>query len=176
MADEKALFHISYGIFLLTAQWEGRRAGCLVNTVFQVTAQPIRIAVSVAKANQTHELMKKKGSFAVTVLDLSAPTELLGNFGYRSSAATDKFAQVRWEKDSLGNPRVLESGAAYLACEIEKALDLETHTLFVCRVVEAEEGSGGEPMTYHYYRKVKKGQAGRHAPTYVAQEKKESRP
>ena len=43
-----------------------------------------------------------------------------------------------------------------------------THVLFVARVDEAENCENSEsPMTYRYYREVKKGQSSKFAPTYV---------
>ena len=38
--DEKALFKVTYGLYVVCAQAEGQRSGCVVNTLQQVTAEP----------------------------------------------------------------------------------------------------------------------------------------
>ena len=45
--DEKALYKITYGLYVVSAQAEGQRSGCVVNTLQQVTAEPVRLAVTV---------------------------------------------------------------------------------------------------------------------------------
>ena len=47
--DEKALYKITYGLYVVSAQAEGQRSGCVVNTLQQVTAEPVRLAVTVNK-------------------------------------------------------------------------------------------------------------------------------
>lgn len=49
--DNKAMFNLSYGLFILTAKDGEKDNGCIVNTVGQVTSQPNRISLTVNKAN-----------------------------------------------------------------------------------------------------------------------------
>ena len=169
--DITALFQLSYGIYLITSHDTDQKAGCLVNTVFQLTAEPVQIGVSVAKENQTHSVIEKSGTLAVLVMEENAPTKLLGTFGYRTGRDLDKFTEQKWEADCHGDP-VTDAGVlAQLSCHVVKSVDLQTHTLFLCEVQEARNVGEGTPMTYRYYRDVKKGKAGKYAPTYVAPEK-----
>ena len=41
--DKKAMYKISYGLFVLTSAFEGRDSGCIINTGIQVTSEPNRI-------------------------------------------------------------------------------------------------------------------------------------
>lgn len=169
MLDITALFRISYGIFLLGAHDGGNPAklgGCLVNTVFQLTADPIRVGVSVAKANQTHDFITASGSVAVTVVGEQVPDLLLGTFGYRSGRDFDKYAGVKYHLDCHGNPLMEEGAVAHYSCKVEQAVDTGTHTLFICAVDQAAAFEG-TPMTYNYYREVKKLKSSKYAPTYV---------
>ena len=45
--DNKAMFDLSYGLFILTAKDGEKDNGCIVNTVGQVTSQPNRISLYV---------------------------------------------------------------------------------------------------------------------------------
>ena len=149
--------------------------GCLVNTVFQLTAEPVRIGVSVAKANATHEAIEKKGTLAVTVVSEAADYHLLGPFGYRSSREVDKFEGIKYHDDENGNPLIDVNAVSQLSCTVENSIDMGTHTLFVCRVDGAEcvENPDGAPMTYDFYRTVRKGHSSKYAPTYVEPSKKQ---
>ncbi len=170
MVDITALFSLSYGIYLLGAHdpnQPGKKAGCLVNTVFQLTAEPVRIGVSVAKENQTHDFILAGGTVSVTVMDEGAETKLLGTFGYRSGRDIDKYNEVIYSVDQHGDPLIEQNAIAHLSCAVKDVVDMDTHSLFVCDVTDAVKRSDNPPMTYTYFRDVKKGKSSKFAPTYV---------
>ena len=85
--DNNALFKISYGLFCLTAADSVKNNGCIVNTVIQVTQNPLKIAVCVNKANYTHDLIMNSGVFNVSAsvflragLPISLTASILGLF------------------------------------------------------------------------------------------------
>ena len=47
--DSTALFKISYGLFVLTANENGFDNGCIINTFSQATGNPCRVTVTVNK-------------------------------------------------------------------------------------------------------------------------------
>ena len=51
--DTKALFKIGYGLYALTAK-DKKDNGCIINTVMQVTSNPLQIAIAVNKRNYTN--------------------------------------------------------------------------------------------------------------------------
>ena len=57
--DNKAMYRLSYGLFVLTCALEGKDNGCIINTAIQVTGEPNRISIAVNKANYTQELIQK---------------------------------------------------------------------------------------------------------------------
>lgn len=169
--DISALFKLSYGIYLITAHDEEKNAGCLVNTVFQITAEPIRIGVSVSKQNQTHEMIEAGKTIAVNVVGEQTEGPLLGKFGYRSGRDVDKFAGIKSHKDHNGDIFIDEAGIlSQFSCKVVNAVDMDTHTIYICDVTDAEIVGEGEPMTYNYYRDVKKLKSSKFAPTFVAEQ------
>ena len=56
--DNKALFKISYGLYVLSAKENGKNNGCIINTLSQVTDNPLRVSVTVNKLNLTHDMTK----------------------------------------------------------------------------------------------------------------------
>ena len=63
--DRKALYDLSYGVFLLSAKAGDRVNGCITNTCIQVASSPVRVAFSVLNGNLTCEVLKEGGVFSV---------------------------------------------------------------------------------------------------------------
>lgn len=164
--DEKALYKVTYGLYVVSAQAEGQRSGCVVNTLQQVTAEPIRLSVTVNKDNLTCQLMQKAGRFAAVALDQRADMMLIGRFGFRTGKDMDKFEGISFAEDQGGMPYPLQAACAHYSCKIEQTLDLGTHMLFVGVAEESEILSEEEPLTYSYYRNVIKGKTPQSAPSY----------
>jgi flavin reductase (DIM6/NTAB) family NADH-FMN oxidoreductase RutF len=61
----------------------------------------------------------------------------------------------------------------FLEAEVTESIDIETHTLFIAKIVACEQlGEDKYPMTYAYYRDVKRGRTPKTAATYVEVEHK----
>ena len=172
--NEKALWKITYGMYIVSSRIGNDLRGQIANTVFQITAEPPRIAISINKQNATHEAIERSKVFAVSVLEKNTPMNLIGLFGFKSSREVNKFENVKYKFGKTGAPIVTENVVAYVEAEVENAIDVGTHTIFIGRVVEAQMIKEGEVMTYEYYHQVKRGSAPKTAPTYqeVKPEKK----
>lgn len=164
--DEKALYKITYGLYVVSAQAEGQRSGCVVNTLQQVTASPVRLSVAVSKDNLTCQLIEKAGRFAAVALDQRADLMSIGRFGFRTGRDLDKFEGIPFAQDGAGMPYPLETSCAHYSCKVEQQVDLGTHMLFVGLCEEAEILTEDEPLTYAYYRNVIKGLTPKNAPSY----------
>lgn len=151
--DPKALFQITYGLYLLTAQEGGRDNGCIINTVMQVAEKPVRVAISVLKNNLTHDMVKNTGKFNVSAISTEADFELFRRFGMQSGRNVDKFSgfdAVRRSKNGL--LRLTKCANMYLSAEVVEVVDLGTHSLFIAEVTEAEVLSDGISCSYSYYQ------------------------
>ena len=80
--DNNALFKLTSGLFLLISKTD-KDNGCIINTVLQVTASPVRIITVVNKKNYTHDMLKETGIFNVSVLSEKAPMDIYKRFGFR---------------------------------------------------------------------------------------------
>ena len=161
---------LSYGMYVISTQYNDKNVGCFVNTVTQITAQNPIISVSVNKQNYTNEALKLGSKFGVSILSEETDAKVIGGFGFVSSRDTDKFADVKYLiKEDL--PIVDENTCGYLICEVINIIDAETHNIFLARVLDAEElNKDAVPMTYEYYHRVIKGKAPKTAPTYIEEE------
>ena len=164
--DLTALFNMSYGLYVVSAEAEGQRAACLINTATQVTAEPPCMMVAVNKENVTAGVIARAGSFTVTAVDQTADMPYLGNFGFRTSADYDKFEKYETAVSDLGNPYSPEHACAVYDVKLADTVDVGTHYLFVGEVVAAEKLSAEPPLTYSYYHTVLKGKTPKKASSY----------
>lgn len=166
--DSTAMFSMSYGLYVVSAEAEGQQAGCVINTAVQVTSQPIRMSVAVHKDNVTAGVIERAGAFTVTALDQTADMPYIGNFGFRTSANYDKFEKYETAVSEVGSPYSPEHACAVYACKLIDTVDVGTHYLFIGEVVQAEKLSDETPLTYSYYHSTLKGKTPPKASSYQA--------
>lgn len=164
--DMTAFFKMSYGLYVVSAEADGRKAGCVINTATQVTAEPPRLMVAVHKDNVTTDVISCAGAFTVTAIDMTADMPFIGNFGFRTSANYDKFEKYGCETSAVGSPYSPEHACALFACRVVETVDVGTHLLFIGDVVDAQKLSDEEPLTYGYYHSTLKGKTPPKASSY----------
>ncbi|MDD4003901.1 MAG: flavin reductase family protein [Elusimicrobiaceae bacterium] len=162
----KSLCDMTYGLYIVSSRDGDRLNGQIVNTAFQVTAEPARIAVGINRKNLTHDYITRTGRYTLAALAQSAPMTFIGLFGFRSGRDTDKFAVAGHGKTASGLPVPKEHTLSVLEVLVEKTVELDTHTLFIGTIAGAEKIAEGEPLTYSYYHNVLKGKTQKNATTY----------
>ena len=147
------LFNIQYGLFVITTKDDDRDNGCISNTVAQVTAQPNRISVALNKSNFTTDLIQKSGRFTASILSEAADFELFKHFGFQSGRTVNKFADFTdCRRVSNGTFAITRGTNAFISADVEQAIDLGTHMLFIGLVTEMETLSDTPSATYNYYQ------------------------
>ncbi len=139
----EGLGFITYGLYIVTSSYEGKDNAMIVNTVFQVTAEPARVA------------------FAAMPLAQTADLPFIGRFGFRTGRNFDKFAGLEFTRGRLGCPLIKQHTLSSLEVKVEQTVDVGTHTLFIGPVQDAVcfHLEPAVPMTYEYYHTVIKGKA-----------------
>ena len=158
--DTKALWDISYGLYLVTSVSGGKANGQIVNSVIQVCAEKPRIAVSINKENLTHDYITKSGVLAVSVLEEDTPMTFIGQFGFKTGRDEDKFAKIAYEKGRTGCPIVTENALSWFEGKVIGSADAGTHTVFIRRDYGGEGSEEGNPP---YLCAVSAGQKGKGA-------------
>jgi flavin reductase (DIM6/NTAB) family NADH-FMN oxidoreductase RutF/rubredoxin len=164
--DRKALYDISYGLYVITSIADGKMNGQIANTVFQISSSPAKIAVSINKENLTHEYIQKSGFLAVSILEQETPMPFIGLFGFKSGREIDKLSQCTYTKGATGCPCVTDHALSYMEGKVVASGDGGTHTVFIVELVGAVVLKKGAPLTYAYYQEVKNGKAPKTAPTF----------
>jgi flavorubredoxin/flavin reductase (DIM6/NTAB) family NADH-FMN oxidoreductase RutF/rubredoxin len=150
--DHNTMFKLSYGLFVLTARDGEKDNGCIVNTALQITVTPLRISLTVHKANYIHDMIITTGEFNISILTESAPFHIFEQFGFHSGRDTDKFSGCGYEDRTANGIRYVPTHTnGIISAKVIESHDYKTHTLFIADVVEAFTVSGEPSVTYQYY-------------------------
>lgn len=151
--DPKTMQKFSYGLFVLSAQADGKDNGCIINTAAQLTSSPNRINIAVNKANHTHDMIMATGIFNISFLSEKTSFDTFKRFGFQSGRDTDKFAgfESSVARSANGLLYVTEGTNAFMSAKVVDSYDYGSHTLFVAEVTEAQILNTDPSVTYAYY-------------------------
>lgn len=151
--DNKAMYKLSYGLFVLTAKVGDKENGCITNTAVQVASDPNTISFAVNKANYTHDMVMETKRANISVISEAADFELFKHFGFQSGRDVDKFADFRDCKYAEnGIPYITKGTNAYFSIDVKQTVDLGSHTLFIGEPTAMEVLADTASATYAYYQ------------------------
>ncbi len=151
--DMKAMYKLTYGLFVLTAKKEDKDNGCIINTAGQVTVEPNRISIAVNKTNYTHDMVLDTRVFNVSILSQDADFQMFQRFGFQSGRDVDKFDGFSdYKRSANGLVYVTKGTNGYISGKVVQTVDLGTHTLFIADVTDMEVLSDKASTTYEYYQ------------------------
>lgn len=165
--DLNVLCNISYGMYIISSNKGNLLNGQIANTVFQITNNPIIIAVSINKINLTHEFINNSSRFSISILEENTPLQFIGKFGFKSGRTENKFSDIKFKILPSGCPVVLDHTVGYIEAKVINKIDCFTHTIFLGEAMESEILKDGKVMTYEYYHKIKRGTTPQTAPTFI---------
>ena len=136
---------LTHGVYVVTAQHEGKRRGLAVAWATQVATDCILICVGDQSA--TRELILASQAFGLSILT-QGQVDVARLFGRQSSLKVDKFAGVACHTAETGSP-LLDDCAATFDCRVEAVYDYGSEKLIVGRIVAAERlKEQYEPLIY----------------------------
>ncbi len=172
LIDKKALYNISYGLFVLTSSYNSLNTGdtsssamssktgpsnskdngCILNTLCQVADNPLCVTIAVNKKNYTNELIQKSGIFNVSFISENATMDLFKRFGFATGRETDKFENFEdVARSENGLLYITKNTNAFLSAKVNQTIDLGSHWLYIANVTQAQKLSDDRPCTYSYY-------------------------
>ncbi|MGE5428104.1 MAG: flavin reductase, partial [Methylococcaceae bacterium] len=163
----KAFHKLSYGVYIVASEYQGKKVGYIANTAFQVTSQPEQIAISCHKNNNSTQTILNSKVFSLSVLKQEIDLKIIGDFGFMSSIDLDKFKGINYITAQSGAPIVMDGAVAWFDCKVVKTVDVGTHYLIIGEVLDADEISNEDPLTYKFYREQYKMLSPKNSPTYI---------
>lgn len=151
--NNKALYKLTYGLFLLTTKDDEKDNGCIINTAIQVANNPTRISIAVQKNNFTHDMVLSTGMFNISSIATTADFELFKRFGMQSGREVNKFEGFSDVKRSENGIFYLTKASnMYMSARVTEHFDLGSHTLFIAELNDAEVLSEDNSCTYDFYQ------------------------
>ena len=153
--DNKAMYKISYGLYVVTANADGKDNGLITNTLVQSASDPNTVTLSLNKSGFTHDMIMKSKKFTASVIAQNASFDLFKHFGFQSGRDVDKFKDYADAKKASNGTMIVTGGTnAFISAEVTETKDLGSHTLFIARVTDMEVLSGIGSCTYEYYQEA----------------------
>lgn len=151
--DNKAMYKLTYGLFVLTAKDGDKDNGCIINTAIQAASSPNQMSICVNKDNYTHDMIVKTGAFNVSVISQEADFALFKHFGFQSGRDVDKFKDFPDCKTSSNGIKYITKGTnAYMSVKVSQTVDLGSHTMFIGEITDMEVLSETASASYEYYQ------------------------
>lgn len=158
--NTKAMYKLSYGLFVCTAVRGDKMNGCITNTAIQVASDPNRISIAINKANYTHDMVKETGLCNVSVISQKASFDLFKHFGFQSGRDVDKFSKELlaplgdnvYSMAENGVPYITLGTNSYFSLKVEQTVDLGSHTLFICEPTAMVVLNEDPSCTYDFYQ------------------------
>ena len=151
--NSKAMYNLSYGLFVLSARQDGKDNGCIINTAGQVTTEPNQITIAVNKLNLTHDMVAVTKKFTVSILSEKADFSLFKRFGFQSGRDADKFLMLDGKKRVANETFAVTQGTnGYISAYVTQQIDVGTHTIFLASVTDMDVWDNTPSATYAYYQ------------------------
>jgi len=102
-------------------------------------------------------MIKNTGKLTVSVLTEKTPFSVYSHFGYQSGKKVDKFEDFEdVTRCANGCYRLNRNSSAYFCGTVCDSFVLDTHTMFLVDVTDADIVSTQTPVTYDFYQKYVK--------------------
>lgn len=151
--NNKAMFKLSYGLFILTAREGEKDNGCITNTAIQAASEPNQLSICVNKAGYTHDMIMRTGEFNVSVISQDGSFDLFKRFGFQSGKDVDKFEGFDGCKRAANGILYVTDGTnAFFSVKVTKTEDLGSHTMFIGEITDMDVLSDAGSATYEYYQ------------------------
>lgn len=141
-----AMAQLGSAVCVLSTGGSGGRYGITASAVTAVSDDPPSLIVCVNRSSGANAVLKTNGRVCVNVLSCDQE-DISAAFSTSDISVGDRFRTGEW-KDGKGGSPVLANTAAYFDCEIDKAVEYGTHTVFFCRAIDISASSTATCLIY----------------------------
>jgi flavin reductase (DIM6/NTAB) family NADH-FMN oxidoreductase RutF len=137
----------SAGVTVVTAVYEGNKAGATVNSFTSISLEPAMLTITLQKSARTHELILKSREFGLTILS-SQQSKISELFAGKVLGIQDRFAGLQTQTLVTGSPLIV-GGLAWLDCRVVETFEVGSSTLFIAETLAAQAMNDRQPLVYH---------------------------
>ena len=134
------------GVAVVTVDLDGEELGLTVGSLLSLSLEPPLVGVSIARTAAIHELLRRAGRFAVSLL--AGGQEALAQHFARGVPPIALWQGIERRTSPGAAAPHLEGALGWLDCELWREYDAGDHTLFAARVVSLERGRAASPLVY----------------------------
>ncbi len=133
------------GVAVLTVDADGERLGLTVGTAVSLSLEPPLVGVSVARQAAMHELLRRAGAFALSLL--AGDQEAVAQHFARGVPPVAHWHGIEWHDGTTGAP-LLDGALGWVEARVESELATGDHTFFVGAVEAVERGRDGPALVH----------------------------
>jgi flavin reductase (DIM6/NTAB) family NADH-FMN oxidoreductase RutF len=137
------------GVSVLTVDADGDRIGVTIGSLVSLSLEPALVGVSIGRELAVHELLRRAGAFAVSLLR-GDQGQVAAQFA-RGAPPIALWAGVETRTGATGAPLLVDA-LAWLECRVAAEHRVGDHTFFVGEVVAIDEGETGSALAYREHR------------------------
>jgi len=142
----EAMAGLGAAVNIITSNGEGGLAGCTVSAVCGVTDEPPTLVVCINRGSKNNEVVRANGCLCVNVL-AAGQQEAAMQFSSKGRTVEERFASVDWDCMVTGAP-VIAGTVSALDCQVVSAMDVGTHTVFVCEIQAVRTSNDRDALIY----------------------------
>jgi flavin reductase (DIM6/NTAB) family NADH-FMN oxidoreductase RutF len=133
------------GVAVITVDVEGERLGLTVGSLVSLSIEPPLVGVSIAREAAMHELLRRAGGFAVSLL--AGGQEWLAQHFARGVPPIGMWHGIATREGAAGAP-LLAGALGWVECSVAGETTAGDHTFFVGEVLSVELGEQAPPLVY----------------------------
>ena len=146
--QDNVLQSVVTGVYVITAQHQGRANGSTVAWVTPVSFDPPLVMVSLSELRVSHGLIKSSGYFGLNCL-AEGQIDVAKHFGFKTARDVDKLEGISYSTSSQGLP-ILDDAWAFIECRVVESYPAGDHTLFLGEVISANVMKEGQkPLLFN---------------------------
>jgi flavin reductase len=136
---------LAAAVNLIATDGPGGRSGFTATAVTSVTDDPPTLLVCLNRASSaTPAVLENR---VVSVNALAPGHEAVSSLFGGKTPMEDRFAAARWTFGQTGAP-LLEDALVSFDCEVTETLEVGTHFILMCRVVDVKAGEREAALVY----------------------------
>jgi flavin reductase len=143
----EAMSRLGAAVNVITSAGSSGRVGFTATAVCSVSDQPPTLLVCMNRSSSLHTVLQENGVLCVNTL-ADAQHHLSPVFaGLTGVWGEDRFKAASWHELTTGAP-VLNDALVSFDCSIDRAIEVGTHSVFFCSVVDVATKMDGNPLLY----------------------------